>query len=369
MLLHTCTHPACCPAEGTGTVSSTALRRPRLRHLTLDLHCHTLDVATEQLVAGRPQKLAEPDIMLQTMGAASVAHNNAVMLPQTFPKLTQLAARLADMDTMGVDVQVISPSPTQYYYWADEDLAREVVRTQNEAIAEACAQHPERLAGLATLALQHPTLACEQLEHAVRTLGLKGIEISTSVNGRELSDPALRPVWDKAEALGALVFIHPFGTTLGARTNSHYLVNTIGQPLETTIALSHLIFGGVLDAHPGLKIVAAHGGGYLPTYIGRSDHAHAVRPEAAADTRTRPSEHLKRIWFDTVLYDPLALRHLVDRVGASQVVIGTDYPFDMGQYEVHALVEDTPGLDDDERRAILGGNAAALIGWPQPHNA
>lgn len=360
-LIHTCRDPACCPAEAQGTASSPHGQRKRF--FTVDLHCHTMSVATERLVADRPEKQAEPAIMLKTMGEPSIAHNNAVMLPQTFPKLTQLATRLADMDAMGVDVQVLSPSPTQYYYWADADLAREVVRQQNEEIAEACAQHPTRLAGLGTLALQHPALAVEQLEHAVKQLGLKGFEMSTSVNGRELSDPALHPVWAKAAELGALIFIHPFGTTLGDRTNSHYLVNTIGQPLETTIALSHLIFGGVLDAHPGLKIVAAHGGGYLPTYIGRSDHAHAVRPEASAQTKTRPSDHLKRIWFDTVLYDPLALRHLVDRVGASQVVVGTDYPFDMGMYEVHRLVEETPGLTDDDRRAILGGNAAALIGW------
>ncbi len=203
-------------------------------------------------------------------------------------------------------------------------------------------------------------LAIEQLEHAVKTLGLKGVEISTSVNGKELDDPSLRDFWARAEALGALVFIHPFGTTLGTRTATHYLVNTIGQPLETTIALSRLIFGGVLDAQPGLKILAAHGGGYLPTYIGRSDHAHAVRPEAAADARRKPSEHLKRIWFDSLVYDPMALRHLIDRVGAAQVVVGTDYPFDMGHYDMHALVDATPGLSEQERAAILGGNAAAV---------
>ena len=182
------------------------------------------------------------------------------------------------------------------------------------------------------------------------------------MNGRELDDPSLRGFWARAEALDALVFIHPFGTTLGPRTATHYLVNTIGQPLETTIALSRLIFGGVLDAHPRLRIVAAHGGGYLPTYVGRSDHAHAVRPEAAADTQRKPSDHLKRIWFDSVVYDPMALRHLVDRVGASQVVVGTVYPFDMGHYDMHELVDAIPGLSDAERAAILGGNAARLLG-------
>ena len=361
MWLHFC-GPACAAAAEAGGWAGGGTP-PKRRAFTIDLHCHVLTPQAEALVAGTPQKAAEPEMMLASMGAASVAHNNTVMLPQAGPRLTKVAQRLDDMDRMGVDVQVISPSPTQYYYWAERERAAEIVRVQNEHIASLCGAHPKRLAGLGTVALQHPDMACEQLEYAVRKLGLKGVEISTSVNGKELSDPSLRPFWDKAEVLGALIFIHPFGTTLGERTNSHYLVNTIGQPLETTIALSHLIFGGVLDTFPGLKIVAAHGGGYLPTYIGRSDHAFNARPEAAAQCRTKPSDLLKRIWFDSVVYDPTALRHLVDRVGASQVVIGTDYPFDMGHYDIHSLVDNTPGISVEERAAILGGNAAQLIGW------
>jgi len=365
MWLHFCRRVdgvPCCPLDEHAGVSGGSGKR---RFLTVDLHCHVMTLAAEPLVAATPQKQAEPQYALRTMGAASVAHNNAQMLPKAFPKLTQIGQRLADMDAMGVDVQVISPSPTQYYYWAERDLASEVVRVQNEHIAELVAKHPDRLAGLGTAALQHPDLAVAQLEHAVKKLGLKGVEISTTVNGLELSDPSLAPFWAKAEELGALVFIHPFGTTLGDRVSMQDLVNTIGQPLETTIALSHLIFGGVLDAHPGLKIVAAHGGGYLPTYPGRSDHAWRVRPEAAEHAKTAPQELLKRIWFDSVVYEPMALRHLVDRVGVSQVVVGTDYPFDMGHYDVHGLVDSTPGLSEQDRAAILGGNAAELIGWKQ----
>ena len=359
MWFHHCNEPGCCPGDRNPGAAATRKRG----RLTIDLHCHALVSAAEALVAQAPQKLAEPAMALASMGAPAVAHNNSTMLAAAGPRLTRIEQRLADMDAMGVDVQVISPSPTQYYYWADADLAREVVRVQNEAIATLCRAHPTRLAGFGTVALQHPALACEQLDHAIQVLGLKGVEISTSVNGMELDDPSLRGFWARAETLGALVFIHPFGTTLGPRTATHYLVNTIGQPLETTIALSRLIFGGVLDAYPGLKIVAAHGGGYLPTYAGRSDHAHAVRPEAAVDTKRKPSEHLKRIWFDSVVYDPMALRHLVERVGASQVVVGTDYPFDMGHYDIHALVDATEGLSEEERLASLGGNAARLIDW------
>jgi aminocarboxymuconate-semialdehyde decarboxylase len=296
------------------------------------------------------------------MGEASVAHNNAVMLPQAIPKMTRIDERLADMNATGVDIQVLSPSPTQYYYWAERELAEQLVRMQNEHVAKICAQHPERFVGLGTLALQEPELAATQLEHATRHLGLKGVEISSSVNGEELDAPRLLPFWKKAEALGAIVFIHPFGTTLGGRVNTHYLSNIIGQPLETTIALSHLIFGGVLDRHPGLKIVAAHGGGYLPSYCGRSNHGHAVRPEAKSGAQRPPVEYLRKMWFDTLVYEPEALRHLVNVVGASQLVVGSDYPFDMGHYDPHGLLASVAGLSEAEVTAILGGNAAGLLG-------
>jgi aminocarboxymuconate-semialdehyde decarboxylase len=329
---------------------------------TIDFHCHVLTLAVEALVKDRPQKQREPAMMLEAMGEASVAHNNTLMLPQAFPKLTRIEQRLADMEAMGVAVQVLSPSPTQYYYWADRDLSQEVVRLQNEHIAEICAQHSGRFVGLGTLALQHPELAAEQLEHAIRRLGLKGVEISTTVNAEELDAERLLPFWKKADELGAIIFIHPFGTTLGGRVRTHYLSNIIGQPLETTLALSHLIFGGVLDRHPGVKIVAAHGGGYLPSYCGRANHGHTVRPEAKEGARLLPVEYLRKMWFDTLVYEPEALRHLVNVVGASQLVVGSDYPFDMGHYDPHGLVKATPGLSESEVAAILGGNAAALLG-------
>jgi aminocarboxymuconate-semialdehyde decarboxylase len=317
--------------------------------------------AVERLVADRPEKLAEGEELRRTMGAASVEHNARVMGPAVGPKLTRLDVRLADLERLGVDLQVVSPSPTQYYYWADRDLARELVRTQNEAIAEACAKYPERLKGLGNVALQHAELAVEQLEHAVRRLGLAGVEVSTQVNGLELSDEKLARFWAKAESLGAIVFIHPYGTSLGERTRLFYLSNLIGNPAETALALSHLIFSGTLDRHPGLKLVAAHGGGYLPAYASRSDHGYEVRPESRG-CRHAPSEYLKRIWFDSLVYEPAALRRLIDVVGPGQVVVGTDYPFDMGHYEVRELVNAVPGLGDAERAAILGGNARRLLG-------
>ncbi|HVZ36326.1 MAG TPA: amidohydrolase family protein [Polyangiaceae bacterium] len=334
----------------------------RARHLLVDFHCHVLTLAAEALVADRVEKRSEPAHMLAAIGADSLAHNNSVMLPKAFPKLTRVEQRLADMDAMSIDMQVISPSPSQYYYWADPDLARQLVRTQNEYIAQTCAQYPDRLVGLGTVALQHPSLAVEQLSDATRRLGLKGVEISTAVNDLELAAPELAPFWAAAEELGAIVFIHPFGTTLGRRVSTYYLSNLIGQPLETTIALSHLIFGGVLDRYPGLKIVAAHGGGYLPSYCGRSNHGYEVRPEARRHAARPPVEYLRRIWFDTLVYEPHGLRHLIDVVGASQLVVGTDYPFDMGHDDPRGLLAATAGLSDEERAAILAGNALSLLG-------
>jgi aminocarboxymuconate-semialdehyde decarboxylase len=329
----------------------------------IDFHCHVLTPEVEVLVGGTAQKKAERARQVVVTGEASVHHSERVTGPPAARRMTSIDERLADMDAMGVDRQVMSPSPTQYYYWAEEGLAEQLVRAQNERIAELCASHPDRLSGLGTVALQSPSLAVAQLRHCVKTLGLHGVEISSSANGIEVSDETLAPFWQEVAALDCVVFLHPLGTSLGERVNSHYLANIIGQPLETTIALSKMIFSGLFDRHPGLKLIAAHGGGYLPSYAGRIDHGSQVRPEAGG-IRKLPSEYLKSIWFDTVVHDPSILRHLVDTVGACQIVVGTDYPFDMGAYDVHELVDSVPGLSEKERIQILGLNAARLLGLP-----
>jgi aminocarboxymuconate-semialdehyde decarboxylase len=332
----------------------------------VDLHAHVLVPEVEDLVAECPEKKAETELARRVLGAESAAVNQR-QLQEVGPKLTDVSLRLQLMDTMGVDLQVLSPIPSQYYYWASEDLAAELVRLQNERLAELSARLPARLAALGNVALQCPRLAVEQMKVAVRKLGLSGVEISTGVNQRDLGDAFFDTFWAAAEDLGCLVFIHPWGSSLGERTSRYYLANVIGQPLETTIALSDMIFSGVFDRRPGLKILAAHGGGYLPSYIGRSDQAFGVRPEAK-HSRRQPSEYLRQIYFDSLLYAPESLRRLIDQVGVSQVVIGTDYPFDMGHYDPHGLIAALAQLTEDERNAILGGNAARLLrscGWRQ----
>jgi aminocarboxymuconate-semialdehyde decarboxylase len=364
MYLHQCAalrSPEPHPGRAGAGAGAGAVVRERGRSLTVDVHCHAFVPDVEKLVKDRPEKRAEPDIQRRAMGAASAEYNAGTMLPAAFPKLTSVDQRLRDMDAMGVDVQVVSPTSVQHYYWADLDLARDIVRTTNDGIAEQCARHPDRLVALGNVALQHAQLSIEQLEHCMGALGMRGVEISTAVNGLELDDPAFARFWARAEELGCLVFIHPFGTSLGERVNRFYLQNVVGQPIETTIALSHLIFGGVLDRHPGLKILAAHGGGYLPFYPGRADHAYAARPDAHVMKRP-PSEYLRQIFFDSLVYSGASLRNLIAQVGADRVVVGTDYPFDMGSYDVHALIASIDSLSAEDRAAILGGNAAKLLG-------
>ena len=329
---------------------------------TVDFHAHALIEPVEELVRDHPQRAAELTQQLQWQGEASARHNLELFASSYMQALTSLEHRLVAMDAMGVDVQAVSLSPTQYYYWADRDLADRIVRTANGGIAELCARAPQRLVGLATVSLQHPDLAADQLTHAVRELGLRGVQISPRVDTSELDDPRFAPLWGAAEALGAVIFIHPLGCTLGTRLASHYLSNVVGQPLETTVALSHLICGGVLERHPALHVCAAHGGGYLPQYIGRTDHAAEVRPECTVPDR--PSSYLGRIFYDSLVYDAMTLRHLIERVGSSQVVLGTDYPFDMGVSDPLARLDAVPGLDESRRREIRGATAARLLKLP-----
>ncbi|MGW2515584.1 amidohydrolase family protein [Streptomyces sp. NPDC001617] len=323
----------------------------------VDFHGHMAVPAADALVAGTPGFAAGLAAEQRAHSPESLAANR-LQLQRLAGKLTDVNERLTDLDAMGVDLQVVGPMP-MHHYWADPDLAVRLAHTVNQAVAEHCAQAPERLYGLGTIPLQHPDLAVALLDKAVTEYGLYGISVSTTVEGRELADPRHDEVWQKAEELGVVVFVHPWGCSLGERLATRYLGNTVGQPVETTVALSHLIFTGVLDRYPRLKLVAAHGGGYLPTYIGRSDHAWRVREDARGCVEP-PSGYLRRLWFDALVYTPRALRHLVEEVGADRVVLGTDHPFDMGVDDPVARL-DAAGLAPADRAAVAGGNALDLL--------
>jgi aminocarboxymuconate-semialdehyde decarboxylase len=301
----------------------------------------TVDVHSHCIVPG----------VREIMGQATPADNQLKIGPE----------RLRRMDAQGIDVEVLSINP--FWYGVDRDTAVRLVQTQNEGLAKLCASHPDRFLGLATVALQYPDLAADQLETAVRRLGLRGASIGASVNGEELASAKFDPFWAKAETLAVPIFMHPQGVPeLRARLQGNgVLTNVIGNPLDTTIALSHLIFEGTFDRFPGLRICAAHGGGYLPSYADRSDHGCVTFPDQCTKTlKKRPSEYMKQIYVDSLVFGGEALRHLVAVCGSSQIVLGTDDPFPWTSTAVDHVLE-APGLSDADRVAILGGNAAKLF--------
>ena len=312
---------------------------------TIDVHSHCLFHEALNLIGDEAKA-----VLPQTKGA----QEHFIVIEE----------RLKGMDAMAIDMEVLSINP--FWYRKDRDLAAQIVKVQNEKLAELCASRPDRFAAFASLALQFPNLAVQQLEDAVKKQGLRGAAIGGSVAGDDFSNPKFHPVWAKAEELGAVLFIHPQSTPELAKRfqGNGWLSNLIGNPLDTTIALQHLIFEGTLDRFPGLKVLAAHGGGYLPSYAARSDHACFVSPQNCnpdIELKKKPSEYLNQLHFDALVFSPEALRHLVAQVGASQIMLGTDHPIPWEEHPVDHIFA-TKALSDAEKVAILGDNAARLLG-------
>jgi len=312
---------------------------------TIDVHAHCLFHEAAGLLGNEASTLTPP-----IKGAQ-----------ETFMTVDD---RIKVMDAMAIDMEVLSINP--FWYGKDRDLAEKIVTIQNDKLAELCASKPDRFAAFASLTLQDPMLAVQQLETAVKKQGLRGAAIGDSVASDEFSDPKFNPVWAKAEELDAVLFIHPQGVPELAKRfkGNGWLANTIANPLGTTIALQHLIFEGTLDRYPGLKLIAAHGGGYLASYAPRPDHACFVAPafcNAEIKLKKNPTEYLNQIYFDALVFTPEALRHLVAQVGASQVMLGSDHPYPWEPHPVDRIFA-TPSLSDDDKLAILGGNAAQVLG-------
>jgi aminocarboxymuconate-semialdehyde decarboxylase len=328
----------------------------------VDVHNHVLTPPVEELIEqhySREEIVAHEPYDLYA-GAASQAHNRSLG-PSLRPKMTDADQRVRDMDAMGVDIQVLATFVSQFYYWTDGDLGQRIARMQNEWLAELAARHPDRFAAVGTVPMQDSARAVAELEHVVDDLGFKGVQISSSVDGTDLDDPRFLPFWQKAEELGAVVLIHPNGWDTGRRLDDFYLINVIGNPLDSTVALTRLIFSGRLAQLPDLKLCVVHGGGYTPFYSARMDHAWEVRPECRANIDQPPSTYLKRVHFDTMVFSPEQLAHLVEFAGADHVVLGTDYPFDMGETDPVGLTGQL-NLPADALAAIRGGNAARLFG-------
>ena len=325
-------------AQGQSARREVRLNGRRVR--VIDAHAHCV-IPVQEIVAGTP------------LAGRGGGGGSNVLGPQ----------RLEVMDQQGVDIQALSING-YWWYAADEDLARLIVRAQNEGLASWVAAHPARFVAFASVALQHPELAAEQLRDAVERLGLRGASIGGHVNGEDLSQPKYDPFWAKAAELGVLVLMHPGGAENivkeGAFRGRGDLGNIIGNPLETTYFLSRLIFDGTLDRHPGLRVCAVHAGGYLPSYLGRTEAACVVRRGADCANTRKPSEYLRsQIFVDTMVFSEEGLRHLVAEVGVGQVVYGTDIPYN---WPVTVdLVLDAPFLSDADKEAILGGNLMNLL--------
>jgi aminocarboxymuconate-semialdehyde decarboxylase len=310
---------------------------------TVDMHCHVNVPEAKQLIQGTPLE--------------SVPGGTNVPLG---------AERIEKMDEMGIDIQAVSINA--FWYAADRDLATRLIDLQNHKLVEMCATHPDRFVAFGSVALQFPDLAAKQLEDAMK-LGLHGAAIGGSVEGEEISLPKYDPFWAKAEELQAPIFMHPqssadaTGITKRVKGGGN-LANVIGNPLETTIFLSHMIFDGTLERFPNLRLLAAHGGGYLPSYPDRMDHG-CLQPNACKDSplKKKPSEYLKQVYVDSLVFTPEALRHLVAVMGADHIMIGTDYPFPWTMTPVDHVLS-TPGLSEADQVAILSGTACKWLGIP-----
>jgi len=348
---------SCAPAARGG---ARATVKKRGRSLTVDIHCHYLNTEVAAKVA--PLNPAQHEPMAVYSNAAS-REVNARQAQERGPKLTDIALRLKEMDRMGIDVQAVSPAPHQTYYWTEPGMGAQLARTVNERLAEIVAQHPDRFVALGTVPLQDVSLAVAELEHCVRKLGLRGVEINPSVRGMDLTDARLNldAFFAAAQKHDVVIFMHPIGFTNGERLVNHYFSNVIGNPLETTVAASHLIFDGVLERHPRLKVVLPHAGGYLAHYWARMDHAYRARTDCRGQMKRKPSAYLERLYFDTITFDHGMLAHLIARFGADHVLLGTDYPYDMGMERPLEFIEGVKGLSRAETRAIEGGNAARLL--------
>lgn len=324
----------------------------------IDIHTH---VFTEAMIASIQKEAPSLRLQLKPIDQDSAVLEIADIVQNPFPrKAWDLEQRFADMDAAGVDMHLICNVPHTFLYEEDASLAAATSAILNDSISALVTQHPKRFRALATLPMQSPELAVRELRRAIGELGLIGVHVGSNVEGRNLDDPALEPVWQVAGELGAFILVHPHKIAARERMKSYYLTNLIGNPLETTLAAASLVFGGVVERHPGIRFCLAHGGGFVPYQAGRFLHGWSVRPEPKVRLKGDPQASLAKLCYDTILHSDATLAFLVGSVGASRIYLGSDYPFDMGYYDgVHQIRRLT--IPESERGLILGGNMSSLF--------
>lgn len=332
---------------------------PNSGGVVIDIHAHVMTPEAEEIAA--PLFTPDKDPFVGFSGPVSDAYNRT-HFAEILPNLTQPEQRLRDMDRMGVDVQAISVVPPQYFYWAEPDVGARLSGMVNDRLFEIVQAHPDRFVGLGTLPLQDVDLALDELDRVVGELRFSGLEICTNVNGIDFDHPGFVPFFEKVVEHDLLLVVHPNGFTQGERLADYYLINTVGMPMDSTVFIARMIFGGVMERFPDLKVCVVHGGGYLPFYPARFDHAYEARNDCREHITRDPSSYLAQMYFDTMVFDPEMISTLVKRWGADHVLLGTDYPFDMGETDPLGLLAKVEDLEDKERGLIAGGNAARLLG-------
>jgi aminocarboxymuconate-semialdehyde decarboxylase len=326
---------------------------------TLDIHTHVL---TEEMIGLIRKEAPKVAPRMTAIDTDSFILEIAGTPYRPFPRGGfDLERRFADMDAAEVDVQVLSATPQSYLYDQEPALTVACATIQNDQIAKLVATHPDRFLGIATLPMQAPELAAAELRRAVRTLGLRGAMIGSNIMGRNLDHPELEPIWSAAAELDALLLIHPVNVGAADRLRSYYLNNLIGNPLDTTIAAACLVFGGVLERHPKLKVCLVHGGGFVPYQAGRWAHGWQVRPEPKVNLEQSPEPWIERFYYDTILHSKDSLEFLIGSAGPKRVMLGSDYPYDMGTGECVRQVR-ALSIPDADKATVLGTQAWSLLG-------
>ena len=325
----------------------------------IDVHSHVIPAEMLRAIERDPQRYRMR--IVEQDGKRRIVREGGHTFPM-FDEFHDPRVKLAGMERKGVDVSFISPAPMVFFYWLDADAALEASRLINDGIAKMAAAAPERLRGMGTIPLQDPEAAIAELERIVKTHGFRAIELGTSVENEQLADARFRPVLRRAQELKVFIFAHPYAFEPSCGLENYYLRNLIGNPLQSTIMAANLMFSGALDELKKLKICLAHGGGYIPYQIGRFAHGHKVRKETRANTKTSPYALMRRFYYDALIHDPLALRYLIDQVGADRVTLGTDAPFDMGEEAPLAMLGKVKKLTAAEREQICHRTAMDLLG-------
>jgi aminocarboxymuconate-semialdehyde decarboxylase len=327
--------------------------------ITIDVHAHMLPAETIRLLREESPRVAPK--LIEENGAMILEIAGKVVQRPMPREIFDLDLRLRDMDANGVAIQLVCATVQTFFYGEEAALGAACAALQNDEIAAVVRRSPDRFLGLATLPMQDPARAADELRRAMTSLGLRGAQVGSNVNGRNLDDPALEPVWAVANELNAFFLIHPHGDIVpGDRLKSYYMRNFVGLPFETTVAGASLVFGGVLENFPDIAFCLCHGGGYVPYQAGRFIHAWQVRAEPKLRLKGSPEASLARLYYDSIVHSPRALKFLIDTVGADHVLLGSDYPFDMGNLDCVAKVR-AISASADVQDAVLGKRAMELL--------